>query len=86
MEALNSARFSVDSKLKRAENVFFPEHIREVPADLPSTTLPLPPPEQVSSIQDITLNAGLPQGQIGARRACLLPKMLSLRTPSRSRI
>ena len=37
--------------------MFFPEHIREVPANLPSTTLPLPPPEQVSSIQDLTLDA-----------------------------
>ena len=38
-------------------SIFFPEHIREAPTDLPSTALPLPPPEQVSSIQDHTLDA-----------------------------
>ena len=36
---------------------FFPEHIREIPAELPPTTLPLPPLEQVPSIQDPTLDA-----------------------------
>ena len=50
MEALNSAGVSVDSELRRTESVFFLEHIKEVPADLPSTALPLPPLEQVSSI------------------------------------
>ena len=43
MEALNSARVSADSELRKAENVYFPEHIREVLADPSSTALPLPP-------------------------------------------
>ena len=45
MEALNSAGVSMDSELRRVESVFFPEHIREVPADPSSTALPLPPLE-----------------------------------------
>jgi len=57
MEALNSAGVSANSELRKAENVYFPEHIREVPTDPSSTALPLPPPKQVSSIQDLTLDA-----------------------------
>ena len=57
IEALNSAGVPADSELRKAESIIFPKHIREVPADLPSTALPLPPPEQVSSIQDPTLGA-----------------------------
>ena len=34
-EALNQAGVSVDSELRRAGNIFFPEDIREVPATLP---------------------------------------------------
>ena len=45
IEALNSAGVFADSELRRVESVFFPKHIREVPADLPSTALPLPPLE-----------------------------------------
>ena len=63
MEALNSAGVFADFKLRRAKSVFFPEHIREVPANLPSTALPLPPPEQVSSIQDLTLDAEASTGE-----------------------
>ena len=44
-EALKSAWVLADSKLRKAESIFFPEHIREAPTDLPSTALPLPPPE-----------------------------------------
>ena len=44
-ETLNSAGVSADSKLRKAENVYFPKHIREILADLSSTTLPLPPPK-----------------------------------------
>ena len=57
MEAFNSAGVFANSELWRAENVYFPKHIREVPADPPSTALPLPPSKQVSSIQDLTLDA-----------------------------
>ena len=45
MEALNSAGVSADSELRKVENVYFPKHIREVPADPSSTALPLPPLE-----------------------------------------
>ena len=45
MEALNNVGVPADFELRKAESIFFLEHIREAPADLPSTTLPLPPPE-----------------------------------------
>jgi len=45
IEALNSAGVPADSELRKAEKIFFPEHIQEIPADLPPTALPLPPPE-----------------------------------------
>ena len=57
IKALNSAGVPIDSKLRKAECIIFPEHIREAPKDLPSIALPLAPPEQVSSIQDPTLGA-----------------------------
>ena len=63
IEALNSAGVLADSELRKAESIFFLEHIQEAPADLPSTALPLLPPEQVSSIQDPTLDA---EASIGA--------------------
>ena len=63
IEALNSAGVLVDSELRKAESIFFLEHIQEAPADLPSTALPLLPPEQVFSIQDPTLDA---EASIGA--------------------
>ena len=57
IEVLNSARVPTDFEMRKVESIFFPEHIREAPADLPSTAQPLPPPEQVSSIQDPSLDA-----------------------------
>ena len=57
-EALNSAGVSADSELRKAENVYFPEHLREILADPSSTALPLPPLEQVLSTQDLTIDAG----------------------------
>jgi len=50
IEALNIAGVPTDSELRKAEKIFFPEHIREIPADFPHTALPLPSPEQVLSI------------------------------------
>ena len=44
-EALNSAGVPANFKLRKVENMFYPKHIREVPANLPSTAPPLPPPE-----------------------------------------
>ena len=47
-----------DFELKRSENIFFPEDIREIPSELtPPTALPLPPPEQPLIIQDSSLDA-----------------------------
>ena len=43
--AVNSAGVSADSELRKAENVYFPEHIREIPTDPSSAALPLPPPK-----------------------------------------
>ena len=57
IEALNSAGVPANSKLGKAKSIFFLEHILEAPADLPSIALPLPPPKQVSRIQDPTLDA-----------------------------
>ena len=48
-EALNSAGVPTDSELRRAENVYFPEHIREIPTDPSLIALPLPFLEQVPS-------------------------------------
>ena len=44
VEVLNQAGAPTDSELRKAENVFIPEDIREVPAMLP-------PPEQLSTVQ-----------------------------------
>ena len=56
-EAFNSTGVPANSELRRAKNVFFPKHIREVPTDPPSTALLLPPPEQASSVPNPILNA-----------------------------
>ena len=57
-KALNRARVSIDSELRRAENVFFPEDIREVPTVSPPPVAdPFPPPEQLPTIQAPTPNA-----------------------------
>ena len=61
-ETLNSAGVSVDSVLRKAENVYFPEHIREIPTDPSLTALPLPSLEQVPSVQDLTLDVGTSAG------------------------
>ena len=45
MEALNSAGVPTNSELRKAKKIFFLKHIREIPADLSPTALPLPPPE-----------------------------------------
>ena len=50
-KALNWARVPADSELRKAENTFFPEDIREVLAMLPPPIAsPLPAPEQPSTI------------------------------------
>ena len=57
IEALNNAGVLADSKLRKTESIFFPEHIWEGPTDLPPIALPFPPSEQVSSIQNLTFDA-----------------------------
>ena len=62
-EALDQAGVPTDSKLWRAQNVYFPEDIREDPtAPLPPATLPHPLPKQPPIIQDLSLGAEVPTG------------------------
>ena len=61
-EALNSARVLADSELRRADRVYFPESIREIPTNPSSTSLPLPPPKHVPSAQDLTADVGTSTG------------------------
>ena len=50
---LNIAGVPAESELRKAEKVFYPEHIREIPTDPSSTALPSPALEQVPSVQDL---------------------------------
>ena len=51
-EALNRAEVPTTSKRRNAENIFYPEDIREVPIVLPPpATLALPPTKQPSTTQ-----------------------------------
>ena len=62
-EALNRARVPATSELRSAENIFFPEDIREVPVTLPPlAVLTPPPPEQLPSIQAFSPDAEVPIG------------------------
>ena len=64
-EALNRARVPVDSELRKAESVFFPEAIKEAPTDLPPTiALSLPFPEQISDTQVHAGGAQIPTGVV----------------------
>jgi len=66
VEALNWVRVPADSELRRAENIFFPEDIQEVPAMLPPPIAdPLPPPKQLPTIQAPSPDAEV---SIGARK------------------
>ena len=47
---LNIAGVSAESELRKAEKVFYLEHIREIPTDPSSTALPSPTLEQVPSV------------------------------------
>ena len=57
-EALNNAGVPTNFELKRAEIVYFPKHIKEIPIDPSSAALPLPSLEQVLSAQDLTIDVG----------------------------
>ena len=56
--ALNSTGVPADSKLRKAEMVFYPEHIREIPTDPSSAALPSPTLEQVPNAQDFPIDVG----------------------------
>ena len=57
-EALNQARIPIDTKLRRAGNIYFPKDIQKVPAMLPpSITDPFLPHKQLSIIQAPSLDA-----------------------------
>ena len=70
--ALTSARVPADSELRKAEKVFYPEHIREIPTDPSSATLPLPSLEQVPSAQDLPIGVGTSTG-VGTGKEGLPP-------------
>ena len=64
-EALNQVRVLTTSELRRTENIFFPEDIREDPTMLPPlTALPLSPPQQSPTIQAPSLDAEVPTGAV----------------------
>ena len=55
---MDRARVLADFELRRSENIFCPEDIQEIPAELPPPfALPLPPLEQPLIIQDSSLDA-----------------------------
>ena len=52
-QALDRAGVPTDSDLRRADQVYYPEDIREdITGPPPPTTLPLPPPEQPLTTQE----------------------------------
>ena len=62
-QALDRAGVSADSDLRRANQVYYPEDIREDPTTLPPpTALPLPPPEQPLTTQDPSQGTEIPVG------------------------
>ena len=60
--ALNSAGVPTDSELRKAEKVFYPEHIREIPTNPSSATLPSSAFKQVPSAQDLPIDVGTSAG------------------------
>ena len=75
-QALDRAGVPADSDLRRADQVYYPEDIREDPTTLPPpAALPLPPPEQPLTTQDpsqgIEILAGVQKekkGDVGVSR------------------
>ena len=61
VEALNRTRVPANFELRKAESVFFLEHIREAPTDLPPTIALSLPPEQVSDTQVLAVGAEIPK-------------------------
>ena len=62
-QALDLAGIPADSNLRRADQVYYLEDIREDPTALPPpAALPLPPPEQPPTIQDPSQGTEIPVG------------------------
>ena len=56
--ALNSAGVPTDSELRKAEKVFYPKHIREIPTNPSLAALPSFAFKQVPSAQDLPIDVG----------------------------
>ena len=78
-EALYNAGVPADSELRKAESIFFPEHIRKAPVDLPplAQALLLLSRSPVSKIPLLMLKP--PQRQVRVKRSCPQPKIPNLR-------
>ena len=62
-QALDRARIPVDSELRRVDQVYYPEDIREdTTTPPPPAALPLPPPEQSLTTLEPSQGAELPAG------------------------
>ena len=62
-QALDRAGVPADSDLRRADQVYYPEDIREdTTTPPPPVALPLPPPEQPLTIQDPSQGTEIPIG------------------------
>ena len=62
-QALDRARILADSDLRRVDQVYYPEDLREnTAAPPPPAALPLPPPEQSITTQELSQGAKLPAG------------------------
>ena len=60
-QALDLAGIPADSNLRRADQVYYPEDIREDPTALPPpAALPLPPPKQLFTTQDPSQGTEIP--------------------------
>ena len=60
-QALDRAGVPADSDLRRTDQVYYPEDIREDPTALPPpAALPLRPPEQPPTIQDLSQGTEIP--------------------------
>ena len=60
--ALNSAGVPAKSELRKAERLFYPEHIRDIPIDPSSDTLPSSAFKQVPNAQDLPVDVGTSVG------------------------
>ena len=74
---LNSTGVPADSELRKAERVFYPEHIREIPTDPSSAVLPSPTLEQVPSAQGLPIDIGTSTG-VGTSKEGPLPTVDAL--------